>query len=178
MVDVLEKSKETDSLQHKTSVERIARRYNHLHNCDPYTDVLFVEMNGDVIGYSRIWWRHGEARRYCHFALLLPEWRGKGIRRCMLLYNEKRAREIAAAHPEGSKVYEAQALETETHWVNLLLQEQYTPVRYFSTMVRPLQDVPALPLPQGSPLNNEEIQEWGNDISFLVCKCTSFITAD
>jgi mycothiol synthase len=196
MVDVLEKSKEADSIQHKTSVERIARSYDHLHNCDPYTDMLFAEIHGEVIGYSRIWWRHGgETRRYCHFALLLPEWRGKGIRRCMLLYNEKRAREIAAAHPEDNKVYEAQALETEPHWITLLLQEQYTPVRYFSTMVRPLnKDIPELPLPQGleirpvnpehyqdiwdalnkafqdhwagSPLNNEEIQEWVEDPSF------------
>lgn len=152
MVAVSEGSKEVDQLQYTGSIEDVARTYEHLHNCDPYKDMLFVEMNNHVIGYSRVFWvERNDTRIYIHFTYLLPEWRGKGIRRSMLRYNEHRLQEIASDHPEDKpRFFHAWAEETEVHWESLLIHEQYQPVRYNVKMVRPIQeDLPDLPLPEG-----------------------------
>lgn len=153
IVAVLEGCKEADQFELTTTVEGLAHSFEHLVNCDPYKDMLFVEMNGHVIGYTQVWWREesDNTRHYDHFAILLPEWRGKGIRRSMLMFNECRARKIAAEHPEGiQQVFQSWADDTEVHWISLLLQEQYSPVRYYFLMVRSLlEPIPDLPLPEG-----------------------------
>jgi mycothiol synthase len=153
IVDVLEGCKETDQFELTTTAESVARSFKHLHNCDPYEDMLFVEMNGNVIGYTQVWWREEPdgTRNYIHFALLLPEWRGKGIRRSMLLFNERRAREIAAEQPNGNpRFFQAWADDTEFHWISLLIREHYNPVRYYFLMLRSLEkSIPNLPLPEG-----------------------------
>lgn len=158
MVAVVEGSKEADQVEHATSVEDIARDYDHLINCDPYQDMLFVEMRGEVIGYSRVYWfaLSDGTYTYGHFANLLPAWRSLGIRRTMLRHNERRLREIAAAHINGNgcdcagRHFESWANKTETDWRALLTEEGYTPVRYGYLMVRPdLENIPDLPLPAG-----------------------------
>ena len=153
MVAVIEGSKDADQIDHTETVEDVACAYRHLVNCDPYQDMLFVEMKGKVIGYSRVWWilRSDGTRSYCHFVLLLPQWRGKNIRRAMLHHNEHRLREIASGHTkEGPRFFEVWAGNAEVDWVSLLLGEGYKPVRYSFEMVRPnLEDIPDLPLPQG-----------------------------
>ena len=77
------KSIKADQIAYKSSVEEIAPGYSNLYNCDPYKDMLFIEIDGKVIGYSRVWWekKPNGTRIYVHLARLLPEWRGKGIRR-------------------------------------------------------------------------------------------------
>lgn len=153
MVAVVEGSKEVDQVERATTVEDIARDYEHLVNCDPYQDMLFAEMDGEVIGYGRVYW-YGLSDGTCsygHFAALLPAWRGQGIRLAMLRHNEQRLREIAATHPTGKgQHFECWANKTETHWRALLMDEGYTPVRYGYLMVRPdLENIPDAPLPEG-----------------------------
>ncbi|MEJ5309228.1 MAG: GNAT family N-acetyltransferase [Anaerolineae bacterium] len=158
MVAVIQGSKEADQVERATTVEDIARDYAHLVNSDPYRDMLFVEMHGEVIGYSRVFWfkRDDGAYAYGHFAALLPAWRGLGIRRAMLHHNERRLREIATAHINSNgrnpaeRYFESWANKTETHWRALLTEAGYVPVRYGYLMVRPdLENIPDLPLPDG-----------------------------
>jgi mycothiol synthase len=153
IVAVIEGSKEADQIDHTDTVEDVACAYRHLVNCDPYKDVLFVEMKGKVIGHARVWWilKSDGTRTYCHFTLLLPEWRGKNIRRAMLNHNERRLRQIASAHPkDGPRFFEVWAGDAEVDWVSLLVDEGYKPVRCSFEMVRPnLEDIPDLPLPEG-----------------------------
>lgn len=153
MVATIEGSKEVDNLEWTLDIEDTARNYAHMVNCDPYQDMLFAEMDGQVIGYSRVWWEQAQQgqRFYQHFAHLLPEWRDKGIRRAMLRYNERRSREIAAGHSvEGACLFQAWTSDGETHWESLLVSEGYEAVRYGFSMVRPnLDDIPDLPLPEG-----------------------------
>jgi mycothiol synthase len=153
MSAVIDGSKEADGIERTDTVEDIARNYRHLFNCDPDRDMLFVEMDGQVAGYSRVWWQKEleGGRLYQHFAFLLPESRGKGIGRAMLRHNERRLQEIAAEHPaDGPRLFEAWAADTEVHWTSLLLGEGYEPVRHHFDMVRPdLENVPDLPLPAG-----------------------------
>jgi mycothiol synthase len=153
MVSVIDGSKEADQIEHTETLEDIACTYRHLVNCDPYQDVSFAEMTGKVIGYARVWWiqRSDGTRTYDHFALLLPQWRGKNIRHAMLLHNERRLREIASSHPKDMpRFFEVWAGDAEVDWVSLLTKESYKPIRYSFEMVRPnLEDIPDLPLPEG-----------------------------
>ncbi len=153
MVAVIAGSNKADRIEHTDSVEDVAATYRHLVNCDPYKDMLFAEMQGELIGFGRLWWilRSDGSRSYQHFALLLPEWRGKGIRRAMLRHNERRLKEIAADHPkEGPQVFETWADDTEVDWDSLVTSEGYKPVRYLFEMVRPnMDDISDLPLPEG-----------------------------
>jgi mycothiol synthase len=153
MVAIIEACSRADQIDHTDTVESVAATYRHLVNCDPYKDMILVEMNGALIGFSRVWWllKSDGLRAYMHFALLLREWRGKGIRRAMLRHNERRIREIATAEPyEGPSVIETWAADTETDWNSLLVSEGYQPVRYGFEMVRPnLDEIPDLPLPEG-----------------------------
>jgi mycothiol synthase len=153
MVGVINESNKTDEITHTDSLEDVAATYRHLVNCDPYTDMIFAEMKGGVIGFGRVWWilKSDGMRSYMHFTLLLPKWRGKGIRRVMLLHNERRLREIAQDHPrDKSRVFETWAADTETDWDSLVTAHGYKPVRYLFEMVRPhLDDIPDMPMPEG-----------------------------
>jgi mycothiol synthase len=153
MVTVLEGSKEADGMERVDSVGDVARAYRHLVNCDPYQDMLFVQIREQVIGYGRVWWQRERAGHwlYQHFAHLLPAWRELGIRRAMLRHNERRLRQIAASQrTDDSGALEACAADTEVHWESLLTSEGYEAVRHHYDMVRAdLKDVPDLPLPRG-----------------------------
>ncbi len=153
MAAVVNECNKVDQINHTESVEDIAATYRHLVNCDPREDMIFAKMKGDVIGFGRVWWilRSDGTRTYQHFALLMPEWRGKGIRRVMLRYNERRVREIAAEHPKDDPLFfETWAADTETDWDSLVRAEGYKPVRYLFEMVRPnLENIPDLHLPEG-----------------------------
>ena len=157
MIHVLEGSRRADQTETTASIEEVSRAYRHLSNCDPYQDMLFVEVRNNIIGYTRVWWSEEEDRfNYYHFAPLLPEWRGKGIRRVMVRHSENRLREIAADHAQSAaKFFVARAEATEMHWTSLLSGEGYTPDRYFFRMIRSLEeDIPDLPLPEGIEIRN------------------------
>jgi len=164
MSAVINGSKEADGLEWANSVEDIERNYRHLTNCDPETDMLFAEVDGHVVGYSRVWWSQEAegAWIYQHFAHLLPEWRGRGIRRALVRSNERRLREVASGHPEdGPRFFEAWLSDTESHWASLLESEGYEAVRHGFSMVRPdLEGIPDLPLPEGvevRPVNPQHV---------------------
>jgi mycothiol synthase len=153
MLAVIEGSKQADGIERTDSLEDVARAYQNLTHCDPYQDVLFAQVHGQEIGYSRVWWGQGKGgqRLYGHFAFLLPDWRSNGIRRTMLRHNERRLREIAAGHPpDAERFLEAWAADTEAHWESLLLKEGYEAIRHSFEMVRPdLENLPNLSLPEG-----------------------------
>jgi len=153
MVAVLEGSKEADQIEEVDNVERISKSYSNLKNCDPYRDMVFTEVDGQVVGYSRVLWREelDGARYYVNFGFLLPAWRGKGIGRAMIRHTERRLREIAAGHPEGTpRFFETEAVSTQPGGMELVQSEGYTPVRYAYDMIRSdLENIPDIPLPEG-----------------------------
>lgn len=154
MLAVIEGSKHVDQVERTDSLEDVQRNYSHLTNCDPYTDMLFAEMNGEVIGYQRVWWdklNDGLTFTYSCVGFLLPEWRRKGIGTAMFQYAEDRMRQIAAAHtgPE-TKVFSMWANGTAEGWVSLLESQGYTATRYFFEMTRDINEPLAdAPLPAG-----------------------------
>ena len=153
MVAVINGSKDADGAEWTLSADDVARNYRHLADLDPERDMLFSEVEGQVVAYSRVSWSREDAgtRLYRQFVHMLPEWRVNGLRRAMLHHNEGRLREIAAGHPDdGPRFYEAFASTTETHWASLLESEGYGGVRFSFEMVRPdLENIPDRPLPEG-----------------------------
>ena len=159
MATIVRLCAEVDNTERADTPEELEHFFAHLTNCDPYTDMIFAEVDpGDgqqpqVIGYSRGTWRmegNGE-RRYMFFVRILPQWRRKGIGQAMLGWVEGRLREIASSHPtEVEKYFLSIAEQGETDLAALLEKNGYQPVRYGLEMVRPdLENIPDTPLPEG-----------------------------
>ncbi|RPH59414.1 MAG: GNAT family N-acetyltransferase [Chloroflexi bacterium] len=153
MLAVIDGSKAFDGTERSETLEEMARNYSHLTNCDPYTDMLFAEINGEVVGYNRVFWETLDdgTRTYILFGFLLPDWRRKGLGAAMLRHAEARLRQIAATHPEpGERYFQSFAEDTETCALALLESQGYTPARYGLSMVRDLSEpFPDAPMPAG-----------------------------
>ncbi len=153
MAAVIQASADADKLERADTAEDIARSYAHLSDCDPYQDMLFAEVDGQVIGYQRgFWWEETDGPRiYGFVGFLAPAWRRQGIGRAMLRWMEQRLRAIAAGHPaDRPAFFQAWVSEFEVGLIALLTQEGYQPIRYGFEMVRPsLDDIPDFPLPEG-----------------------------
>ena len=158
MLAVIEGSKETDGIQRTDTLEDISRNYEHLTNCDPLQDVLIAEINGQVIGYNRVFWEKLEdgTWTYTLFGFLLPAWRRRGIGGAMLHHAERRLREIADSHPkDGPRFFQSWAADTEIGTQRLLVSEGYQPVRFSYEMVRDLSEsIPEFPMPEGLELRS------------------------
>lgn len=109
MTAVLNGSKEADQIEDADTLETVTQTYTHLVNCVPYHDLLMVEIEGQVVGFARVFWREmaGGGRLYNHAAFLLPQWRGRGIGRALLQYCEQRAQAMAAEHAPGQALLAA-----------------------------------------------------------------------
>ncbi len=153
MAQVMEESKRADRIEASETVEDIARRFQYLNNCDPYQDMVFAEVDGQVIGFNQVeWFEESSGQRiYFHDGFLRPSWRHRGIGQAMMTCAERRLRQIAAGHPgNGNKVLETVVYDSQPDLTALLEQEGYQPVRYFYWMVREnLQDIPEVALPTG-----------------------------
>lgn len=153
MVAVIEGSKKHDQGERVFTVEEFSTYFQHLDNCDPYRDMLFAEIDGQVIGYSRVEWQKESRGSYYYRAwgIILPAWRNQGIGTAMLKSNEKHLRKIAQEHPQGAaKYFRAGASENEKEATALLKRFGYQPERYFYDMVRSMGDpLPSAPMPEG-----------------------------
>src|SRR5215510_2451204 len=100
IVAVISASAEADKIERVDTVEDVARNYSHLVNCDPYQDMIFAEINNEVIAYARGSWFQEEngPRIYNTFGFLVPAWRHKGIGSAMLGWVENRMKTIAETH--------------------------------------------------------------------------------
>ncbi|HYN89780.1 MAG TPA: GNAT family N-acetyltransferase [Ardenticatenaceae bacterium] len=156
MVAVLEGSRTVDGMERSFSVEQLISFHAHLPNFDPARDVFFTEVEGHIVGFSRLhWFREAEGTRvYFLMGFLLPEWRRRGIGRAMLRHSERLLRDIAATHPDGGpRMFYSWTDDTAVAKKALLCSEGYTPIRHFYQMVRPtLDDLPDALLPPGLKL--------------------------
>ena len=54
MVAIMNACNEVDRLDYNESVEDVVRVFKHLTNCDPSQHMLFAEMGGEPVAYSRV----------------------------------------------------------------------------------------------------------------------------
>ncbi len=153
MIKVIEASVDADKLERANTVEELANNYAHLSNSDVYQDMIFAEIDGEVIGYARGWWQDetNGPLGYGILGFLAPIWRRKRIGGRMLQWAEDRLKEVASSHaPEREKCFQTYANETQVGLIAMLEKSEYQPVRYFYDMVRPtLDNIPDFPMPQG-----------------------------
>jgi ribosomal protein S18 acetylase RimI-like enzyme len=154
-----------DDIPYTNTLEEITNYYAHLQNCDPYQDMVFAEVDGDVIGYSRVFWEklNEGIRIYNLFGNILPEWQRKGIGTAMINHNETRLRIIASEHPkDGPRFFQSWAADTEANTEALLKSQDYKPIRYSFDMVRNLSEpILEAPLPEGLEIRPvEESHIW------------------
>jgi mycothiol synthase len=157
MLDAINASKLADQIERSDTLDDITRNYAHLHNCDPYEDMIFAEVDGEVIGYGRVWWDVNSDGELLGFSIgfLHPDWRRKGIGTGMLRHNEHRLREIAGRlveegtiQPSTPRLFEVWVSDTEIGAEAMVVNEGYKPVRYAFSMTRPLSEhVEVTPMP-------------------------------
>jgi len=161
-----------DGIDRVERTEDVERTYAHMDNCDPLTDMVFAEIDGDPVAYGRVtWWTELTGiRRLMPFCFVHPDARGRGIGAAMLAHNETRLTEIAAEHPaDGEQTFEVFHTDTEEGARALYDQSGYRPVLYAIDMVRPdLHDIPDAPLPEGlvvrTPTDSEMRKVWEADV--------------
>ena len=153
MVAILDACNIADSLEYVNTVDEIAWVFAHLKNCDPEQDMLFADVDGVTIAFSRVWWvAEGTGETLCKsLGFVHPDWRRKGLGAAMLRYDQGRLRDIAREHPdEGSRFFRVWATNTEVGAQALFARAGYEPVRHYIEMIRPIASpLPDAPMPDG-----------------------------
>ena len=146
-------SEAADGIEEVITVEQVANDLEHPDNCDPSQDFLLAEVNGQTVGFTRLFWRISDSgeRAYWQFGYVLPEWRRKGIGRVLLQFTEGRARAYAQTNPFAGPNYLHGMGEGLAHGkIALFESANYQIERYFFFMGRKaLHDRPNAPLPAG-----------------------------
>ena len=137
------------------SVEEIANEYAHLHNCDPQTDMRFIEHQGKLIAYGGIEWRIDDEgqRRFDQQVVVDPDYAHTGLTKALFEFNEQRAREIVAQQPMNvhnvMRVGLAERAQTDVQAVTDL---GYATIRHYFVMRHDLSVMPNATLPAGLEL--------------------------
>jgi len=172
MAAVLNAACAADGVDRVETVDDMARVYARLDNCDPATDVIIAEVDGEMAGYGRVlWWQeHAGPYVYNPFCFIHPDQRSRGIGTAMLAHNEARLREITAAHPaDAEQHFEVFHAESEAGAAALYASAGYSPYVYNTDMVRPdLEDIPEAAMPDGlvvrTPRDDEMRAVWEADV--------------
>src|SRR4051794_20721524 len=164
MAEVFTRSWEADGRQLQLNAEEVAGVYSNMRNSDLYHDFLMVEMDGgpemqpQLVGYGRAEWQDEESgdgsgtiRIYTFKFYIVPEWRGVGIERAMLLYYENHLKAVAASQDFAGACYlQSFVSDRSLEYIRALETAGYDAVRCEYDMVRPdTENIPDLPLPEG-----------------------------
>lgn len=153
MLEVYKTAMTHDGIEASDTLEQLTNNYQHLERCDPYTDMVFAEVDGELIAYGRCWWdaEPDNTHRYGFFVNMRPEWRGKGVGKSVALTLIERLRAIAEDHPEDAEKFLQAWSNDKQKWQQRLLERLgFEPVRYGYLMTRPCsQPIEELPLPEG-----------------------------
>ena len=153
MVRIMTACNEIDRLEYNESVEDVAHVFEHLMNCDPSRDMLFAEIDGEPVAYSRVFWKDEQdgPRLYISLGFVVPAWRRRGLGTAILRWNEKHARKIAAEHPAGiEKLHHVWTTDAEPGAMALFAAFEYRTVRTLIEMTRPTSEpLAACSMPEG-----------------------------
>lgn len=144
-----------DEAEEVQTLEQITHQFAHFKNCDLAKDILLGEVDGQLIAFGRVWWMFEDETTYVYRAWcsIHPDWREKGLGTALLTYNENRLREIAQEqdHPANKpRMFETWGGPTMLGANAILENTGYKPVRYFFSMVRPINaPLPEAPMPEG-----------------------------
>jgi len=151
--------------------EGIASGYENLQRCDPYRDLVVVELDQHPVAYCRVWWNEeaGGPHLYEHACFVDPQVGGRGIGSALFQWNEARLREIASEHDVGEQLFEVWTNDRNIAATALIRDAGYEPITYAADMVRPsVDDLPDHPLPDGleiRPVRDVDVRTiWEADV--------------
>lgn len=135
--------------------EDLANEFKFVPHCNPHTDMLFADINTQMIAYGVCRWEREKQRKIFIIAInIRPEMKGKGIEEAMLPWLEWRAMEISNSLPgDEEHIFMQSCFQNDTTYCHLLEAAGYTHKRSFFSMVRPLEE--DLPVPGKLPAGIE-----------------------
>ena len=158
MVEIANACNVADEAEEVLSVEEKANNYAHLKNCNPQTDMAFIEVGDVLVAYGGIEWRDDDEgnRLYEQEAFVHPDWRGLGLQRVLFEFNEARAKQLS----QSSQDLPGLAPKWMSIWVPGSAAEMqaalgdlgYAPARHFLNMRHGLNPIPCTKLPVGIEL--------------------------
>jgi len=153
MVKIIDAASIADQDDQVVTLADIKHDYEHLTHSDPEKDMLFTEINGESIAYSRVEWfqeKDPNDRIYSLFVNIVPEWRNQGIEVAMMQWCEERLKAIASGHPDDSaRFYQTYSSTYRTAFNDILDSQGYEAVRFFIQLLRTLDNIPEANLPEG-----------------------------
>ena len=158
MLEVFLSAQRADQEDVHETLEDLTNQYRHLTNCDPYQDVLFVEVNDQMAAYGRVDWRQVEAsgeRIYFMEWYIRPEQRGQGLETAFLSQSQERLRQVIRQQTgevpfSGVRLFQAHATNFQPDMARLLEADNFQAIRWGSKMTcSDLQNTPDLPMPAG-----------------------------
>ncbi|MBC8508176.1 MAG: GNAT family N-acetyltransferase [Anaerolineales bacterium] len=153
IMNVFNACKVVDDFDYTMTLDGVAHHFETITNCDPFTDMIFVEIDDEPIAYGRVGWYKESEGNYIYYSLgwIIPEWRRKGIGTAILKHNERRIYEIAADHPsEAPKLFQNEHNEKQVAVAALLKINGYEGIRWGYELVRPIDaHLPEAPMPEG-----------------------------
>jgi ribosomal protein S18 acetylase RimI-like enzyme len=184
IMDIYNACKDMDGTDTIATLESITHNYSHLERCDPFTGMIFAEVDGQAVAYGRVTWFQEEQGDYGYIAFgwIKPEWRRKGIGTAMLKHNEQRLSEIASQHPaEAKKFFQCTYNNQQVGAAALLKVNEYQEVRWAYEMTRPTADpLPEAPMPAGvevRPSSQEQTRPIWDALSEAFSESWSFVPA-
>lgn len=163
MIEIIDAASTADHDDHVFTLDDIKNSYEHLNNCDPNQDMIFAEVNGQAVAYSRVeWWQEEDPhdRIYSHFIKIIPEWRDMGIEQAIINWCEKRLSDIAEVHPQDSKrFFQTSSIAIKPDFNKILESLGYVAVRFFIEMSRSLEEIPTAELPEGIDVRDVKEQD-------------------
>ncbi len=164
MLAIIEAASLVDKDENAITLKDIKHDYAHLTRSDPEKDMIFAEIHGEPVAYSRVEWYQEENpnhRLYQHFIHIRPEWREKGIEEVMIGWCEAHLKAIAEEHPQDSqRFFQTFSSGSKSAFIQILESLGYQTVRYSYEMSRPLDDIPAAELPSGIEVRPAEEKDW------------------
>lgn len=153
--------RDAEGIVDTTSAEDMAIQYANLTNCDLDHDLVIVERIGEpsrTVGYARVEWRDltDGSRSFAALVIMAPEARTPALARALLGWAEARLIHNARQRPDGDRVaarMQAYSLGTDATLPDVLEATGWRRQgRGYEMVCDPLDDIPALPVPDGLDL--------------------------
>lgn len=153
MSEISQLSWKADGVVWIESEEDIRARFSAVRDRDPRSDIVFIEVEGNTVGYSQIAWDNEaeKVKAYSHSVYLLPEWRDKGIREALFRDNERRLEEISSKHGFADEKYlQVWTYDEPNDWKRIVETMAYAPVWHLLEMThKMLSKIVVRDMPEG-----------------------------